>query len=366
MIRNKFQVTAEINRGAFGVIYVAQVVAPTRMAVALRAPTQVAVKYEFEHFGLLRHESTMIHLCNRHQVVGIPQMHWFGPALPPAQSSTNVSSFTKDTLYPCMASNKDTLYPCMVMTFYDTTLKQFMEHHRWDRVVIERTMDRLLTILSRIHDLYMVHRDLKPDNIMVKNGEVYLIDFGLATFYVDGGTGKHVDAKATHHQTLVGSPLYASYYVHVGETHTRRDDLIQLGYIYLYLRGKGAPLPWQRIEASVRPIDDESFSPGHILHPQNQLRAQYKQLGRVLDYLPAIESLGGSAAVAKASQETVAGEFISDFVADTWKSLAISESTKETRRSFDTYHRYMKYVYELPFDASPGEAYTMFQGKVGV
>jgi hypothetical protein len=85
-----------------------------------------------------------------------------------------------------------------------------------------------------------------------------------------------------------------------------------------------------------------------------------------LDYLPAIESLGGSAAVAKASQETVAGEFISDFVADTWKSLAISESTKETRRSFDTYHRYMKYVYELPFDASPGEAYTMFQGKVGV
>jgi serine/threonine protein kinase len=304
MIRNKFQVTAEINRGAFGVIYVAQVVAPTRMAVALRAPTQVAVKYEFEHFGLLRHESTMIHLCNRHQVVGIPQMHWFGPALPPAQSLDS----------PTLNFNKDTLYPCMVMTFYDTTLKQFMEHHRWNIDVIERTMDRLLTILSQIHDLYMVHRDLKPDNIMVKNGEVYLIDFGLATFYVDGGTGKHVDAKATH-QTLVGSPLYASYYVHVGETHTRRDDLIQLGYIYLYLCGKGAPLPWQNVAASVKPIDGESFSPGDILHPQNQLRAQYKQLGRVLDYLPAI----------------------------------------------DTYHRYMKYVYELPFDASPGEAYTMFR-----
>jgi len=47
----------------------------------------------------------------------------------------------------------------------------------------DQTLDilkKLVDILSRIHNLGMQHRDIKPDNIIIqKNGSVYLIDFGL-------------------------------------------------------------------------------------------------------------------------------------------------------------------------------------------
>lgn len=43
---------------------------------------------------------------------------------------------------------------------------------------------RLITILSRIHKKKVVHRDLKPQNIMVdEENRYYLVDFGISDIY---------------------------------------------------------------------------------------------------------------------------------------------------------------------------------------
>ena len=77
---------------------------------------------------------------------------------------------------------------------------------------------------------------------MFKDGFLYFIDFGLSTFYLnekrqhipDGDDGSH----------LTGTPKWMSYYIHTGHRASRRDDLISLGYVFMFLL-RGGNLPWE-------------------------------------------------------------------------------------------------------------------------
>jgi serine/threonine-protein kinase len=43
-------------------------------------------------------------------------------------------------------------------------------------------MRQLLTILKNCHAADIVHRDIKPENIIIKNGRLFLVDFGIAYY----------------------------------------------------------------------------------------------------------------------------------------------------------------------------------------
>ncbi len=42
----------------------------------------------------------------------------------------------------------------------------------------------MLAALKEIHDVQFVHRDVKPDNFMVQDHVVKIIDFGLTTSFI--------------------------------------------------------------------------------------------------------------------------------------------------------------------------------------
>ncbi|MDS1272024.1 serine/threonine-protein kinase [Lipingzhangella sp. LS1_29] len=69
-----------------------------------------------------------------------------------------------------------------------------------------RALTRLVTGLARaldnIHQAGVIHRDLKPGNVIISNGEPIVIDFGIA-HAVDS-------AKLTQTGTFVGTPSYLS------------------------------------------------------------------------------------------------------------------------------------------------------------
>ena len=63
-----------------------------------------------------------------------------------------------------------------------------------NRFSLEYSVDvifRILEIIKKVHEIGLLHRDIKPDNIIISdNGDIYLIDFGLCRISNDDVTFK--------------------------------------------------------------------------------------------------------------------------------------------------------------------------------
>ena len=79
---------------------------------------------------------------------------------------------------------------------------------------------------------------------MFKNNRLYIIDFGLSKRFLDDNNN-HIPMK--QHKNFTGTIRYLSTNVHSGNEPSRRDDLISIGYMLMFLL-KGV-LPWQKITA---------------------------------------------------------------------------------------------------------------------
>ena len=124
------------------------------------------------------------------------------------------------------------------------TLREILHDLLLGRAEVEReyTLHNLVTILERLcetlhfaHERGVLHRDIKPDNVMLGNyGEVHLVDWGLAK--AGGGTGEidtaRVDAGLeTQHGSLKGTLPYMSPEQILGQTDLldQRSDIYALG-----------------------------------------------------------------------------------------------------------------------------------------
>lgn len=96
--------------------------------------------------------------------------------------------------------------PFFVMPFVGLTLRALLKRDGPLPVAdAVRITAQVADALQYLHDLGFVHRDVKPENILLQNGHVWLADFGIVHALVHATTG-HV----TQTGTAVGTPAYMS------------------------------------------------------------------------------------------------------------------------------------------------------------
>lgn len=112
----------------------------------------------------------------------------------------------------------------------------------------------VLDVLRVAHDAGVVHRDVKPSNVLVLDGQVKLTDFGIAAVAGD-------ETELTRTGTALGSPSYLAPEQAEGHDAEPAADLWGLGTV-LYFAVEGEP-PFDRGRAlaTVRAVVSEDPRP---------------------------------------------------------------------------------------------------------
>jgi serine/threonine protein kinase len=119
--------------------------------------------------------------------------------------------------------------PALVMKYYHgETLQAFLERHRADSAPVDA--NQTLTILrclagalNALHSAGIIHRDVKPANVILTVGGAVLMDLGVVT--------SHAFAQETTTAGFLGTIRYAAQEYLFGEVYDKRADVFSFGAI---------------------------------------------------------------------------------------------------------------------------------------
>jgi hypothetical protein len=138
----------------------------------------------------------------------------------------------------------------LVMEFVPgRTLRSLMREARVGRTEALRILRAVATTLGQAHRAGLVHRDVKPDNVIVsEGGRVVLLDFGIVKRLAAGEETAHLSTQLTAEGSVIGTPAYLSPEQALGRGVGPETDQFALAVMaYELLSGK---LPWTAKEVT--------------------------------------------------------------------------------------------------------------------
>jgi eukaryotic-like serine/threonine-protein kinase len=203
LLQERYLVVREIGRGGMATVYLAR---------DIRDNSDVAVK------------------------VLLPDI---GAALGPARFRREIeiaSRFSHPHILPLYASGEFDGQLYYVMPFVvGESLRARLDRERM--LGIDEAMQlgaEVADALDYAHELGVVHRDVKPENILIQDGHALVVDFGIAR-----GIAQAADQKLTQTGVTLGTPYYMSPEQGMADPHLdRRSDIYSLGcVVYEMLSG---------------------------------------------------------------------------------------------------------------------------------
>lgn len=171
-----------------------------------------------------------------------------------AQSATSLVHPNIVSIYD--VGEEDGLY-YIVMEYVDgQTLKQYIQQnapHRVDEAL--EIMKQLTSAISQAHQNHIVHRDIKPHNILIdRNGNVKITDFGIAMALSA--------TSITQTNSVLGSVHYLSPEQARGGTANKKSDIYSLGIVLFELLTGRLPFSGESaVSIALKHLQSETPSP---------------------------------------------------------------------------------------------------------
>ena len=268
IIVNKYLLLNIIGNGKFGTIYKGK---------NIRNNEFVAIKTESPE-QTLKHETKMLNYLYSNNCRDIPPVYWYGVFK--AQNCLIIPLYDQ-SLEDYRKNNSD-MFSILSQKLEENNNKSKNTKEISITIVmnkLNKIMMKCISIIENIHYYYVLHRDIKPQNFMICNNNIFLIDFGLSIFFMNEN-GEHIECSEK--QCIIGSSNYISPNIHMGYTPSRRDDLISIGYIYMYLLT--GSLPWYNITINEKE-NSFDYSEINILHPKNKKKYEVKKWNEIENVL---------------------------------------------------------------------------------
>jgi len=263
LINSKYVFERKIGKGSFGCIY---------QGVNIVTQEKVAIKYEATTCAqptLVWESKILNHLSG---IPGVVKLRYFG-------TESNKNIIVMDLFSHTFAEEVTKLKKTASYAIFNRKYESGSESETSDYDEIElgdpiykyylkdvlKYMITIIEIIEKIHEKGVIHRDIKPENFMISQSRIQdhqdhkdhkdhkdhqdhqdhqivkklnIIDFGLSRIYTKDGT--HIPNK--QNSSIVGTMRYISTHIHEGNVYSRRDDIISILYVIIYLL-KGR-LPW--------------------------------------------------------------------------------------------------------------------------
>ena len=180
-----------------------------------------------------------------------------------AREARAMAAITHEHIVPVYAVDEHNEVPYFVMEYVPGgTLAQRLERGPLDVIETVRVGLQIARGLTAAHRLGVVHRDVKPSNILLDPGveRVRVADFGLARAFSD--------QTQTESGTLVGTPQFMSPEQVRGEAVDGRSDLFSLGSVLFNCVTGRLPFEASSIYAAMQKISSESAPSVREVNPE--------------------------------------------------------------------------------------------------